>query len=148
MLIYKSHLQPLGQFQAEDWLGEPLGEEAAREMEGKGSVIEDMLEVPDGRYRIIHGGYRVWWVVRNRLVSCYPAAVMVCSRSRICSGVGTRIPQLGWPSDWVGLIGTSLSIILYVSSKNFFGDDTEATIGDKLNSLDETLVHAASEIHS
>ena len=38
-----------------------------------------------------------------------------------------------------------MSIILYISSKNFFADDTEATIGDKLNSLDETLVHAASE---
>ena len=34
---------------------------------------------------------------------------------------------------------------MYVSSKNFLRDDTEATIGDKLNSLDETLVHAASE---
>ena len=36
-------------------------------------------------------------------------------------------------------------IILYISSKNFIRDDTEATIGDKLNSFDETLVHAASE---
>ena len=29
--------------------------------------------------------------------------------------------------------------------QELFADDTEATIGDKLNSLDETLTHAASE---
>ena len=29
--------------------------------------------------------------------------------------------------------------------QEFYRDDTEATIGDKLNSFDETLVHAASE---
>ena len=46
---------------------------------------------------------------------------------------------------WVGFTGTLLSVILYISSKNFIRDDTEATIGDKLNSFDETLVHAASE---
>ena len=50
---------PLGSFGPKIGSGEPLGEEAAREMEGKGSVIEDMpREVPDGLgYRIIHQGY-------------------------------------------------------------------------------------------
>ena len=46
---------------------------------------------------------------------------------------------------WIGLLGTTLSIILYIAQRNWFADDTEATIGDKLHSKRETLVHAASE---
>jgi hypothetical protein len=46
---------------------------------------------------------------------------------------------------WIGLVGTSLSIILYFAQKNWFGDDTEATIGDKLHSMRETMIHSASE---
>ncbi len=139
---------PLGSFGPKIGSGEPLGEEAAREMEGKGSVIEDMpREVPDGLgYRIIHQGYRVWWVV-TAVGLCLAILLLVWYAQD-----PEYAPELAWnPTTrdglvtWVGLIGTSLSIILYVSSKNFFGDDTEATIGDKLNSLDETLVHAASE---
>ncbi len=139
---------PLGSFGPKIGSGEPLGEEAAREMEGKGSVIEDMpREVPDGLgYRIIHQGYRVWWVV-TAVGLCLAILLLVWYAKD-----PEYAPELAWnPTTrdglvtWVGLIGTSLSIILYVSSKNFFGDDTEATIGDKLNSLDETLVHAASE---
>ena len=139
---------PLGSFGPKISSGEPLGEEAAREMEGKGSVIEDMpREVPDGLgYRIIHQGYRVWWVV-TAVGLCLAILLLVWYAQD-----PEYAPELAWnPTTrdglvtWVGLIGTSLSIILYVSSKNFFGDDTEATIGDKLNSLDETLVHAASE---
>ena len=139
---------PLGSFGPKIGSGEPLGEEAAREMEGKGSVIEDMpREVPDGLgYRIIHQGYRVWWVV-TAVGLCLAILLLVWYAQD-----PEYAPELVWDPTtrdglvtWVGLIGTSLSIILYVSSKNFFGDDTEATIGDKLNSLDETLVHAASE---
>lgn len=139
---------PLGSFGPKIGSGETLGEEAAREMEGKGSVIEDMpREVPDGLgYRIIHQGYRVWWVV-TAVGLCLAILLLVWYAQD-----PEYAPELAWnPTTrdglvtWVGLIGTSLSIILYVSSKNFFGDDTEATIGDKLNSLDETLVHAASE---
>ena len=46
---------------------------------------------------------------------------------------------------WIGLLGTTLSVILYIAQKNWFADDTEATIGDKLHSMRETMVHAASE---
>ena len=139
---------PLGKLGPKFGSDEPLGEEAAREMEGIGSVIEDMpREVPDGLgYRIIHQGYRVWWVV---------TAVGLCLAIMLLIWYAQDpeySPELVWnPTTrdglvtWVGFIGTSLSIILYISSKNFLGDDTEATIGDKLNSLDETLVHAASE---
>ena len=117
-------------------------------MEGNDSVIEDMpREVPEGLgYRIIHQGYRVWWMV---------TAVGLCLAILLLIWYAQDpdyAPELVWnPTTrdglvtWVGFIGSSLSIILYVSSKNFLRDDTEATIGDKLNSLDETLVHAASE---
>ena len=46
---------------------------------------------------------------------------------------------------WIGLLGATLSIVLYIAQKNWFADDTEATIGDKLHSMRETMVHAASE---
>ena len=46
---------------------------------------------------------------------------------------------------WIGIIGTTFSVILYFAQKNWFADDTEATIGDKLHSMRETMVHAASE---
>ena len=139
---------PLGRLGSKLGSEEPLGEEAAREMEGRDSVIEDMpREVPDGLgYRIIHQGYRVWWIV---------TAVGLCLAILLLIWYAQDpeyAPELVWDPTtrdglvtWVGFIGTTLSIILYVSSKNFLGDDTEATIGDKLNSLDETLVHAASE---
>mgnify|MGYP000901325147 CR=1 FL=1 len=127
---------------------EPLDEETVREREGKGSLIEDLpREESDGwGYRVLHQGYRVWWLV---------TAVGLCLAILLLIWYAQDpeyAPELVWDPTtrdgivtWVGLIGTSLSIILYISSKNFFADDTEATIGDKLNSLDETLVHAASE---
>jgi len=46
---------------------------------------------------------------------------------------------------WIGLLGTSLSVILYISQKNWIRDDTEASIGDKLYSMRETMIHSASE---
>ena len=127
---------------------EPLGEEVAKAMEGKDSLIENLpREIPEGwGYRVLHQGYRIWWLV---------TAVGLCLAILLLSWYAQDpeySPELVWDPTtrdgivtWVGFIGTTLSIILYVSSKNFFADDTEATIGDKLNSLDETLVHAASE---
>ena len=139
---------PLGRFGPKFGTDEPLGEEAAKAMEGENSLIEDLpREIPEGwGYRVLHQGYRVWWAI---------TAVGLCLAILLLIWYAQDpeySPELVWnPTTrdgivtWVGLIGTSLSIILYISSKNFFADDTEATIGDKLNSLDETLVHAASE---
>ena len=139
---------PLGRFGPKFGTDEPLGEEAAKAMEGEDSLIEDLpREIPEGwGYRILHQGYRVWWAI---------TAVGLCLAILLLIWYAQDpeySPELVWDPTtrdgivtWVGLIGTSLSIILYISSKNFFADDTEATIGDKLNSLDETLVHAASE---
>ena len=139
---------PLGRLGPKFGTDEPLGEEVAKAMEGDDSLIEDLpRELPEGwGYRVLHQGYRVWWAI---------TAVGLCLAILLLIWYAQDpeySPDLVWDPTtrdgivtWVGLIGTSLSIILYISSKNFFADDTEATIGDKLNSLDETLVHAASE---
>jgi len=139
---------PLGRFGPKFGTDEPLGEEVAKAMEGKDSLIENLpREIPEGwGYRVLHQGYRIWWLV---------TAVGLCLAILLLGWYAQDpeySPELVWDPTtrdgivtWVGFIGTSLSIILYVSSKNFFADDTEATIGDKLNSFDETLVHAASE---
>ena len=139
---------PLGRFGPKFGTDEPLGEEVAKAMEGEDSLIENLpREIPEGwGYRVLHQGYRIWWLV---------TAVGLCLAILLLGWYAQDpeySPELVWDPTtrdgivtWVGFIGTSLSIILYVSSKNFFADDTEATIGDKLNSLDETLVHAASE---
>ena len=139
---------PLGRLGPKFGTDEPLGEDAAKAMEGEDSLIEDLpREIPEGwGYRVLHQGYRVWWAI---------TAVGLCLAILLLIWYAQDpeySPDLVWDPTtrdgivtWVGLIGTSLSIMLYISSKNFFADDTEATIGDKLNSLDETLVHAASE---
>ena len=139
---------PIGRYGPKFGTDEPLGEEVAKAMEGDDSLIEDLpRELPEGwGYRVLHQGYRVWWAI---------TAVGLCLAILLLIWYAQDpeySPELVWDPTtrdgivtWVGLIGTSLSIILYISSKNFFADDTEATIGDKLNSLDETLVHAASE---
>ncbi|MEC9120760.1 MAG: putative manganese transporter [Candidatus Thermoplasmatota archaeon] len=139
---------PLGRFGPKFGTDEPFDEEAAKAMEVEDSLIEDLpREIPGGwGYRILHQGYRVWWVITAVGLSLAILLLIWYVQDPEYS------PELVWDPTtrdgivtWVGLIGTSLSIILYISSKNFFADDTEATIGDKLNSLDETLVHAASE---
>ena len=147
-LIEVTPTTPLGRFGPKFGTDEPLGEEVAKAMEGKDSLIENLpREVPEGwGYRVLHQGYRIWWLV---------TAVGLCLAILLLGWYAQDpeySPELVWDPTtrdgivtWVGFIGSSLSIILYVSSKNFFADDTEATIGDKLNSLDETLVHAASE---
>ena len=111
-------------------------------------IIQDMpREVPDGfGYRVLHQGYRVWWIVT--IVGFCLAILLLIWYAQdpdyspdIVWNLSTRDGII----TWVGFTGTLLSIVLYISSKNFIRDDTEATIGDKLNSFDETLVHAASE---
>ncbi len=47
--------------------------------------------------------------------------------------------------SWVGLFGTLLSVAIFLGQRSILGDDSEASIGDKLDSLRETTIHAASE---
>lgn len=122
--------------------------QASLVLEEEGEIIREMpREVPDGfGYRVLHQGYRAWWIV-TAVGFCLAILLLIWYAQD-----PEYSPELVWDLTtrdgivtWVGFVGTLLSIILYVSSKNFIRDDTEATIGDKLNSFDETLVHAASE---
>ena len=137
---------PLGIIRPNSKSSASLGEEKL-DLEERQIIQEMPREAPDGfGYRVLHQGYRVWWVV---------TAVGLCLAIMLLIWYAQDpeySPDLVWDITtrdgivtWVGFVGTLLSIILYISSKNFIRDDTEATIGDKLNSFDETLVHAASE---
>ena len=97
-------------------------------------------------YNIIHKGYLAWWLVTSiglilAILLLYWYSIDPNYSPELSFDILTRDGLV----TWVGLIGTLLSIILYLSSKNWIGDDTEETIGDKLNSFEETLIHAASE---
>ena len=113
-----------------------------------GDIISNFPREEPGSlsYRIVHSGYRVWWAVTSvglilGILLIFWFAEDPNYSPEIAWDISTRDGLL----TWIGIIGTTLSIILYLASKSFFADDTEATIGDKLNSLDETLTHAASE---
>ena len=134
--------KPLGSF------GPIFGqEEPIIEPPGDSPLDDLSREVPEGLgYKILHQGYVLWWVVT--LVGLIFAILLL-----IWSGQDADYSlelaynplTLNGLITWIGLLGTILSIILYISQKNWFADDTEATIGDKLHSMRETMIHAASE---
>ncbi|HAN32243.1 MAG TPA: hypothetical protein DCQ06_11655, partial [Myxococcales bacterium] len=112
------------------------------------SPLEDLgREVPEGLgYWILHQGYVVWWLVT--LVGLALAVLLLFWSSQDASftlKLDYNPLNLHGFITWIGILGTSLSIVLYVAQKNWFRDDTEATIGDKLHSMRETMIHAASE---
>ena len=119
------------------------------------SKNEDAKEVFDdlGRedesgwgYFLLHQGYTVWWIV-TALGLIFAVLLLVWSAqdADFTLEIDYNPLTLHGFITWIGLIGTSLSIILYISQKNWIGDDTEASIGDKLYSMRETMIHSASE---
>ena len=119
------------------------------------SKNEDAKEVFDdlGReeesgwgYFLLHQGYTVWWIV-TALGLIFAVLLLVWSAqdADFILEIDYNPLTLHGFITWIGLIGTSLSIILYISQKNWIGDDTEASIGDKLHSMRETMIHSASE---
>jgi hypothetical protein len=97
-------------------------------------------------YFLLHQGYTIWWIV-TALGLFFAIMLLIWN---------AQDPDFSLEIDfnpftlygfitWIGLIGTSLSIILYISQKNWIRDDTEASIGDKLYSMRETMIHSASE---
>ena len=134
--------KPLGRF------GPTIGEEPPKEEPKVDSPLDELSrEVPDGiGYKILHQGYALWWFVT--LIGLIFAILLL-----VWSGQDADYElQLSYNPltldgfiTWIGLAGTSFSVILYIAQKNWFADDTEATIGDKLHSMRETMVHAASE---
>ena len=119
------------------------------------SKNEDAKEVFDdlGReeesgwgYFLLHQGYTVWWIV-TALGLIFAVLLLLWSAqdADFTLEIDYNPLTLHGFITWIGLIGTSLSIILYISQKNWIGDDTEASIGDKLYSMRETMIHSASE---
>ena len=97
-------------------------------------------------YFLLHQGYTVWWIV-TALGLIFAVLLLVWSAqdADFTLEIDYNPFTLNGIITWIGLIGTSLSVILYVSQKNWISDDTEASIGDKLYSMRETMIHSASE---
>jgi len=97
-------------------------------------------------YFLLHQGYTVWWIV-TALGLIFAVLLLLWSAqdADFTLEIDYNPLTLHGFITWIGLIGTSLSIILYISQKNWIGDDTEASIGDKLYSMRETMIHSASE---
>jgi len=97
-------------------------------------------------YFLLHQGYTIWWLVTGLgLICAVLLLVWTGQDADFTLEIDYNPLTLNGFITWVGLIGTSLSIILYISQKNWFRDDTEASIGDKLYSMRETMIHSASE---
>ncbi|HIF04029.1 MAG TPA: hypothetical protein EYQ80_01010 [Candidatus Poseidoniales archaeon] len=129
-------------------LGPAIGEENPTPEMGHSSPLDELpREVPEGLgYKILHQGYILWWLVTLvGLVLAVMLLVWVGQDADFVLELSFNPFTLHGFITWVGLLGTSLSVILYVAQKNWIADDTEATIGDKLHSMRETMVHAASE---
>ena len=134
--------QPLGRF------GPTFGQAKPDEETVNESPLDDLSrEEPGGLgYKILHQGYLIWWTV-TLIGLVFAILLLVWSGQDPDYGLELSFDPTTMDGfiTWIGLIGTSLSIILYFAQKNWFGDDTEATIGDKLHSMRETMIHSASE---
>ena len=139
---------PLGRF------GPEIQEEITRNISDEKYDVRDELprEEPNGfSYRIVHQGYLIWWAVT--LVGLIFAVLLLYwgaidggpSLDLDDGGLNLDISTMGGFISWVGLLGTLLSVAIFLGQRSIFGDDTEASIGDKLDSFKETTIHAASE---
>ena len=109
-------------------------------------------EEPEGvAYKIVHQGYLAWWAVTG-IGLIFAILLLVWG----ATGGGPELDledgrmnlnpsTLGGFVSWIGLLGTILSIAIFTAQRSFFRDDSEASIGDKLESMRETTIHAAQE---
>ena len=134
--------KPLGRF------GPSIGQEPIEAEPSDESLLEELpREEPGGLgYKILHKGYLVWWSV-TLIGLIFAILLLVWSGQDPDYSLELSFAPTTMDGfiTWIGLIGTSLSVILYIAQKNWIGDDTEATIGDKLHSMRETMIHSASE---
>lgn len=134
--------KPLGRF------GPIIGQEPIDADSGNESLLEDLPREESGGlgYKILHKGYLVWWSV-TLIGLIFAILILVWSSQDPDYSLELSFDPTTMDGiiTWIGLIGTSLSVILYIAQKNWIGDDTEATIGDKLHSMRETMIHSASE---
>ena len=116
--------------------------------ENVGEVFDDLgrEEKTGWGYFLLHQGYTVWWIVTSLgLIFAILLLVWSAQDTDFVLEINYNPLTLDGFITWIGLIGTSLSIILYISQKNWISDDSEASIGDKLYSMRETMIHSASE---
>tara|TARA_B100001115_G_scaffold167299_1_gene146194 strand:+ start:1171 stop:2376 length:1206 start_codon:yes stop_codon:yes gene_type:complete len=139
--------QPLGKYGPtfEDTM--PLQDEVEETPEDRQAVFDDLGREEEGGlgYFLLHRGYTLWWMV-TAIGLIFAVLLLVWSAQ---DGYELELSYNPLTLDgfitWVGLLGTSLSVVLYISQRNWITDDTEASIGDKLYSMRETMIHSASE---
>ena len=139
--------QPLGKYGPtfEDTM--PLQDEVEETPENRQAVFDDLGREEEGGlgYFLLHRGYTLWWMV-TAIGLIFAVLLLVWSAQ---DGYALELSYNPLTLDgfitWVGLLGTSLSVVLYISQRNWITDDTEASIGDKLYSMRETMIHSASE---
>ena len=111
-------------------------------------IIDDLGREEAGgwRYFLLHQGYTIWWMV-TAIGLIFAVLLLVWSAQDADFNLEINYNPLTLHGfiTWIGLLGTSLSVILYISQKNWIRDDTEASIGDKLYSMRETMIHSARE---
>ena len=125
----------------------PLQDEVEEPPEDRQAVFDDLGREEEGGlgYFLLHRGYTLWWMV-TAIGLIFAVLLLVWSAQ---DGYELALSYNPLTLDgfitWVGLLGTSLSVVLYISQRNWIKDDTEASIGDKLYSMRETMIHSASE---
>ena len=139
---------PLGKFSPKYDGNSPFMTDFLETNENGGEVFDDLgrEEKIGWGYFLLHQGYTVWWIVTS-LGLIFAILLLVWSAQDADFALEISYDPLTLDGfiTWIGLIGTSLSIILYISQKNWISDDSEASIGDKLYSMRETMIHSASE---
>ena len=139
--------QPLGKY-GPTFENTMLLQDAVEEPpEDRQAVFDDLGREEEGGlgYFLLHRGYTLWWMV-TAIGLIFAVLLLVWSAQ---DGYELALSYNPLTLDgfitWVGLLGTSLSVVLYISQRNWIKDDTEASIGDKLYSMRETMIHSASE---
>ena len=118
------------------------------DMEDTQTVFDELgrEDESDPGYFLLHQGYTLWWIVTSiGLVFAVMLIVWSSQNPDFELSLEYNPFTLHGFITWIGLIGTTLSVLLYISQKTWIRDDTEASIGDKLYSMRETLIHSASE---
>ena len=139
---------PLGKFSPNYNDNSPSRTVLQETNENMSKVFDDLgrEEKTGWGYFLLHQGYTVWWIVTSLgLIFAILLLVWNAQDADFTLEINYNPLTLDGFITWVGLIGTSLSVILYISQKNWISDDSEASIGDKLYSLRETMIHSASE---
>ena len=138
---------PIGKFSA-NYNDSPSKNVVQETNENMREVFDDLgrEEKTGWGYFLLHQGYTVWWIVTSLgLIFAILLLVWSAQDADFALEINYNPLTLDGFITWIGLIGTSLSVILYISQKNWISDDSEASIGDKLYSMRETMIHSASE---